>query len=283
MAIQSRGHSGNALPLRPGFKDVVRLVLESIPILGDLIFERYFFPRRHAACKGVYETLEAAKAACPSEIHSDYDVCNKSHSIDAEIKRAYQIQYEDYPVLFWLQRLIRPGIQIADLGGSTGGTFYAFKDVLDLPDDMEWLVAELPGAVEHGMRVAEARGETRLAFTTELGPEHSPDVLITLGTLQYMPQRLPQILSGLSALPSHIIVHRLPITEGPAYWTIQNLDIAHVPYYIHNHDELVAGVKSLGYQLIDSCYTNRRIRIPFHPSRDVEHYAGLLFSRAELS
>lgn len=283
MAIQSQGHSGNILPLRPRFKDVVRLVLESLPILGDFLLERYFFPRRNVACKGVYETFEAAKAACQPEIQSDYDICNEGRSFDADINREYRIRYEDYPALFWLQKIIRPGIQIADLGGSIGGTFYEYEDALNLPDDIEWLVAELPAAVEHGRRVADARGETRLAFTDDLGREHSPDVLVTLGALQYMPQCLPQILSGLSTLPSQVIVHRVPITEGPAYWTIQNLDIAQVPYHIHNRDELVASMASLGYQSIDSCYSLRSIRIPFHRSRDVHHYAGFLFSRSESS
>ena len=278
MAIQSQGHSGDPLPLRPGFKDVAKLVVESLPFVGDLLLERYFFPRRHVACKGVYPTFEAAKRACSAGMLSDYDACNEDRSLEADIKRVFRIQYEDYPVLFWLQKLIRPGIRIADLGGSFGGTYYAFKKALELPDDMEWIVAELPAAVEHGVRVAEGRGETRLAFTTELSTENCPDVLVTLGTLQYMQQRLPQVVSALSALPAYVIVHRVPITDGPAYWTIQNLKIAQVPYYIHNRDELVAGMTSLGYQLIDSCYSLRRIRIPFHPSRDVQHYAGFLFA-----
>ena len=175
MVIQSRLHSGNILPLRPGFRDVARLVLESLPIVGDLILERYFFSRRLTACKGVYETFEAAQAAIPSDIHTDYDRFNESSSGDADSERTNQIKYEDYPVLFWLEKLIRPGIRVADLGGSTGGTFYAFNDVLDLPDDIAWLVAELPGAVELGTRVAEARGENRLDFTIELGPEHRLD------------------------------------------------------------------------------------------------------------
>jgi putative methyltransferase (TIGR04325 family) len=283
MAKQSRIHSGNVLPLRPSFKHVVKVMLDWLPIVGDLLLERYFYSRKSTACRGVYETMEAAQAAIPTEIHPDYDLCNESRSIDVDIERVDAIQYEDYAVLFWLQKIIRPGIRITDLGGSTGGTFYAYDDALDFPDDISWLVAELPAAVEIGTRVAEARGESRLDFTSELGAKHRPDVLVTLGTLQYMPQRLPQVLAALAALPSDVIVHRVPITDGPAYWTIQNLGLAQVPYYIHNRYELIAGVESLGYRLIDSCYTLRSIRIPFHPSRDVEHYAGFWFSRSESS
>lgn len=241
-------------------------------------YSRDIFALRSTACKGVYETFEEAQRAIPTQVHSDYDRSYEGRSIDVDIERLDQVQYEDYPVLFWLQKLIRPGIQIVDLGGSTGGTFYAFDSALGLPDDTAWLVAELPAAVSIGKRVAEARGESRINFTTELGAEHRSDVLMTMGTLQYMPRRLPEVLAGLAALPSHIIVQRVPITKGPAYWTVQNLGVTQVPYYIHNRDELVASVEAIGYQLVDSSYTLRSIRIPFHPSRDVEHYSGFMFS-----
>lgn len=281
MAIQQRRYSGNVLALRPGIGSIARLVLESLPFLGDLIHERYLFPRTSTSCRGVFASMAEARAAIPADIHAEYDICNEARSVENDISREFDIAYEDYPVLYWLQPLMRPGVRVVDVGGSTGGAFYAFSKYLSFPSDMQWLVAELPGAVTIGKQVASARGESRLIFVDALSRDHRPDVLLTMGTLQYMPQRLPEILTASAALPSHVVVHRVPVTDGPSYWTIQNLGIAQVPYHIQNREELTGSVEALGYRMIDSCYTLRGIRIPHHPTHDVQHYAGFRFSLPE--
>jgi len=281
MAKQLGIYSGNVVELRPSLKSVVRVIIGAIPVIGDLFQRYYIFPRLGIACRGVFSSYEEAKSAILESANSDYEVCNENRTFEAEVQRNFEIGYEDYPVLFWLKGLMRPGVRITDLGGSTGRTYYAFSKALELPADAEWLVAELPAAVDMGTRVASARGETRLSFATDYGLHFRPNIFLTMGTLQYLPERLPEILTGLKSLPDHVVINKVPVTSGPAYWTIQGLSVTQVPYYIHNETELVKGIEALGYELVDTCHTLRGIRIPFHAENDVHHYAGYFFRKLQ--
>ncbi len=279
MTRQSRIYSGNTIELRPSLRSVVRVVIEGMPVLGDLFHRYYLFARRGIACRGVYASHEEALQNVHEGNSTSFDTHHEVKSLEAELKKEHPVRYEDYAVLFWLRGLMRPGIRIMDLGGSTGRSYYEFSDALELPDDASWLVAELPAAAEIGTKVAAARGADRLSFTNKLAGHHKPDVLLTIGTLQYIDERLSGMLSRIGKLPEHIIIHKVPVTDGPEFWTIQGLPLAEVPYYIHNRDELIADVVDLGYELIDTCDTLRGIRIPFHPSKDVHHYSGFFFRR----
>lgn len=279
MATQSPIYSGNVIPLRPRIRQAVKVLIESLPVLGDLLHQHYLYARNPTACRGVYATWQEAQSAVDAGSRSEYDACNEIRSLKADIEQDYQHEYEDYPVLAWLKDLLRPGVHIADLGGSTGGTFYAFDRALDFPSGLSWTVSELPAAVEKGRRVAEARSEPRLAFVTGLEQAQAPDVLLTMGTLQYLPETLSEIVSTLPAPPPDIIVHKVPVTDGPAFWTVQNLGAAQVPYFIYNRKALVESMEALGYRLMDSCNTLRSIRIPFHAEQDVHHYSGFYFQR----
>lgn len=271
-------YSGNPAGVRPGLRTVARVILESLPWLGDVYYRRWVFPRRATACRGVFHTREEAEREIPSRVVSHYDACNEVRSVAADAGRQHTPQYEDYPVLYWLQPLIRNGVRITDLGGSTGATFYAFDRELSLPRDLRWTVVELEAAVKTGTQVAEIKGEDRLRFTTDFEAAPSADVLLTIGALQYLPKRLAVVLSRVDELPRHVIIHKVPVYDGPPYWTIQNLEIAQVPYFVHNRDTLVEEMTALGYRLVDSCNVLRSIRIPFRPDRDVNYYGGFFFA-----
>lgn len=279
MASQSPIYSGNTIPLRPRVRDAVRTLIESLPVIGDLFHRYYLYPRNMTACCGVYASRQEARAAVDERIRSEYDVCNQLRSLEDDLQQDNQHEYEDYPVLFWLKGLLHPGIRIADLGGSTGGTFYAFNRALAFPPDLSWTVSELPAALEKGRRIAEARQEHRLAFVTELDQVEEPDVLLTMGTLQYLPETLPDIVSALPTPPRNIIVHKIPTTDGPSFWTLQNLGATQVPYFVYNRDSLIRSMEAMGYNLRDSCKTLRAIRIPFHADQDVHNYAGFFFQK----
>lgn len=281
MATQSPIYSGNILPLRPRIKDAVKVLIESLPLVGDLFHRYYLYPRTMTACRGVYASQKDAQAAVDEHVPSRYDACNEVRSIEDDIKQDYQHEYEDYPVLCWLKGLLHPGMNIVDLGGSTGGTYYAFRRALQFPVDLSWTVSELPAAVEKGRQVAGARQAHRLGFVTGLDLADTPDLLLTMGTLQYMPETLSELTSALPGYPENIIVHKIPTTDGPAFWTIQNLGAAQVPYFVHNRIELIESMVDIGYTLTDSCNTLRSIRIPFHADHDVIHYSGFFFQRVK--
>jgi putative methyltransferase (TIGR04325 family) len=279
MTTQSKVYSGNTLPLRPSVKQAAKTMLEALPIIGDFVHAHYVFPRKETACRGVYATFEEARDAVDRGTTTDYDACNRARSVQQDIDRVYRADYEDYPVLLWLKDLVHPDTSIIDLGGSTGGTFFAFDAALRFPDSMMWTVSELPAAVEKGRLVAAKRSEPRLSFVTDPTSVRKPTIFLSIGTLQYIPRRLSTLLGDLTAPPDDVIVHKMPVTDGPAYWTIQNLGVAKVPYFIENPESLVTSMESIGYELRERCNTLRSIRIPFHPEHDVNHYSGFLFKR----
>ncbi|MFP3339777.1 hypothetical protein R0J91_17495, partial [Micrococcus sp. SIMBA_131] len=86
-------------------------------------------------------------------LSNEYDVINqkKGEHLEEEIplvdKRVLDI---DYPLLFWLSRLIKPSDQILELGGSIGQGFYSFENYFPYPDGIGWTIAELQAAVEAG-------------------------------------------------------------------------------------------------------------------------------------
>jgi len=279
MATQSPVYSGNTLPLRPRMRQACKVLIESLPVIGDLFHRYWRYARTDTACRGVYGSREAALEAISATGRSDYDACNEARSLEEDLHQTHQHEYEDYPVLFWLKGLLRPDLRVVDLGGSVGGTFYAFDRALVFPSDLSWTVAELPAAVRQGRAVAEARSEPRLAFVTDPQEAERPDVLLTMGTLQYLPTVLADIVCLYPSPPRDVIVHKVPVTEGGSFWTIQNLGAAQVPYFVYDRNELVRSMRDSGYELTDGCSTLRSIRIPFHPERDVHHYAGFHFRR----
>ncbi len=234
------------------------------------------------ACKGVYASMDEARQAAEDVADTEYDVCNERRSVEEDIKRTPQIGYEDYPVLFWIQDMVRSGLRVTDLGGSTGETFYAFSQVLDFPKDMLWTVVELPAAAEKGRLVASRRDESRLEFKTDLSAAGDQDLLLTIGALQYMPQTLSEMTAELEKPPRDVIIHKVPTTDGSSFWTVQNLGVARVPYFVQNRTELVNSMRSLGYVMVDSCNTLRSIRLPYHPDNDVKHYSGFHFRNETL-
>jgi putative methyltransferase (TIGR04325 family) len=187
----------------------------------------------------------------------------------------------DYPLLFWLSKLVVPGNQILELGGSIGHFFYTSERFHRYPNDISWTIAELPEAVRLGSKIAQQRNEQRLHFIDSSHIDAAPacQIFLTAGTLQYMTSTLPELLQRLPALPAHVLVHNLPCHKNEAFWTLQNLGVCELPYYIYNLQALKAEMASLGYQLTAEWKNPRYIEIPFQRHMAVEGYLGFYFQR----
>lgn len=257
--------------------------LELLPF-GHDIYLQLARKRMGITYRGVFGTSSAAQESAVKEIAGEYDVINeqKNENLDKEMpiidKRVLDI---DYPLLFWLSRLMKPSQKILELGGSIGQGFYSFEQYFSYPDNIKWIIAELAGAVKAGQKVAKIREEDRLAFidSNQLGEAPSADIFMTAGTLQYIDTQMSVLLKDLRQLPQHVLIHNLPAHPSEDFWTLQNLTVCEVPYHIHSLDSLVSDMESSGYELIDQWKHPRQIEIPYNSGKRVEHYFGFYFKK----
>jgi len=175
---------------------------------------------------------------------------------------------------------MREGTSLIDLGGSIGLTFYRYLRFATLPENARWIVVELPKIVAEGRRVAVREGACGLEFETAIKAVADCDILLSTGALQFMEPSVPGVLEMRAVKPPHVILNKIPLTRGGAYWTLQNYGPAIAPYRVYNEADFIGYFENAGYALKDrwvvaelDCY------VPFHPERCVPEFAGFYFER----
>lgn len=256
--------------------------LELLPYGHDLYLQ-LARKRLGITYRGIYDSFDQAQHSAARQLPSQYDVINKNKGehLDQEIpaidKRVLDI---DYPLLFWLSRLMKPSQTIWELGGSLGQSFYSFEHYFPYPKNLRWVIEELPAAVKAGEKIAEDRGEQRLAFveTDDANRSEQADIFLTAGTLQYMESNITDILDEFRSLPTHVLIHNLPAHPNRNFWTLQYLEVCEVPYKIHGTSLLIDAMEKKGYELVDQWKNPRQIDIPYHSDKKVEGYCGFYFT-----
>jgi putative methyltransferase (TIGR04325 family) len=227
-----------------------------------------------------YATAQAAAEALSSRsLPASYDIEGAGRIYGDHLDK---IRVSDYPLVYWLSRLIGAGARrIFDLGGNIGVSYYGFARYLDYPRDLEWRVHDLPhtrAAGEKHAKAHDARGLLRFAGSEAEADGH--DVLVSTGTLQYLPYTLPELLGRLAHKPGHVLLNLTPMHAEREYFTLQNLCIAVCPYRILSAAALVQAMKASGYAEVDRWTSReRRLDIPFHPEAGLEGYSGFYFRR----
>jgi putative methyltransferase (TIGR04325 family) len=189
----------------------------------------------------------------------------------------------DYPVMFWLQKLLALGCtRIFDLGGHVGTRYYAFRPYLDYSDAGRWLVCDVPAVAAAGQRMAARNGSApRLSFCDRFEQAEGMDVLLALASLQYLRETLADRLKNLTSAPTHLILNAVPLHPRYSYFTLQSIGTAFCPYRITAVEEFLAPYADLGYTLVDRWENpDKRCAIPFHPDRSLDRYFGFYFRRA---
>ncbi len=187
----------------------------------------------------------------------------------------------DYPLLFWLSRLLGEETRVLEYGGSIGHFFYSTNKLLGIGPDVRWEIVELPEAVELGTELADERGEERLSFSdvSEFGSTQRGDVFLTAGTLQYVEYDLVTLLERVENLPDQLLIHNLPTHPDTSFWTLQRIGDVELPYRVYSEPELVSSLSGLGYRLVDRWSQNRELVVPFKHRHRVSEYGGYFFSR----
>lgn len=191
-----------------------------------------------------------------------------------------------YPVLFWLSRLLRPGMQVVDLGGAGGIAFEIARRYGVMPDGARWHVVDLPELVRRGAERHAADGGRTITFGTRLADAPAAGLLLSGGCLQYLPDPLglhgPGMLDEVTQLPRHLILNKLPLTEGEPFVTVQNLVATAAPYHVFNRRMLLDRLAAKGYRPLDEWrVAELSVDVPFHARRAVPYFAGLLLGRED--
>jgi putative methyltransferase (TIGR04325 family) len=259
--------------MKTTLKYLAKNVVLSIPFAREKYFQRAFL-KRSPSCKGAYESFAQALAHAPREKLLGYN----HKSIPEFYKtRLDDLNPGDYPVLFWLLRLLPEVKFVFELGGSIGMGYYAYRRYVPLPADLRWVICETPETVETGREIARERKDTLLTFTEQRQVEGNPDIYATFGTLQYIEEPFAEIIGALARKPPHLLVGRVPFAEGAAYITLQNNGGWFSPYKVQNRCEFIKSIENLGYDLIDKWETIHPNSFLIHPEYQIPRYHGMYF------
>ena len=234
------------------------------------------FLRRKQTFKGIYSSFAAAMAAAPQGRLHGYNHQEVAH---AHGEGTDQLNQADYPVLFWLERLLPATGRVFDLGGNLGVAFYAYRKYLNFPDSLRWTVCEVSATVAAGARLAQQKGASQLAFTNRREEAEGAGIYFSAGALQYIEEPFAEIISGLSAPPPHLLLQRVPLSEGLTFITLQNNGEWVVPYRVMNEQEFTSSMIALGYDLIDHWKIPRSLEVIGSPAHRVESYRGMYYRR----
>jgi putative methyltransferase (TIGR04325 family) len=258
----------------------------SIPAIGLLakhIYERRFFRQRfraskylHRRLRGVYPDFASARASAPRNSVVGHDHALYVRGVTFAHDRVHS---SDYPVMYWLARLLKPGMQIFDWGGNAGISYHAYQRYLDFPKGLKWVVNDVPSVVAVAKESHSTAANPGLEFTTDVDEIKSADILLAAGSLQFI-EKCFTVLRDIRPLPPHIILNKVPIYEVPDAVTLLNNGTTYVPCRLFERSALVATFTELGYKLVDT-WANPDLGcwIPFHPKHAIESYTGMYFSR----
>ena len=267
------------------------VALDVAELPGVRLLARPFYRRLFAsdvlpgnAYGGVFASFDEARAGAPASLPTSYD---QPQSGELYADRLERVQIVDYPVLFWLSQLFAADTRkLFDLGGNVGTSYFGFRHHLPYPDDLRWLVHDVPAVVAAGRALAEREDSAgKLGFTDSPRDADGCDVLFCSGVLQYLDYSLPELLGSLREPPRHVLVNMTSLHPERAFVTLQRVTrrqvgIANCPYRVSALGAFIDEFVAAGYRMVDHwSTTERHMRIPFEPDHSIDRYHGFCFRR----
>jgi putative methyltransferase (TIGR04325 family) len=158
----------------------------------------------------------------------------------------------DYPVVFWLERLLYESGCVLDAGGHMGTKYRAFRQYLRLEErKIRWIIYDLPVLVDQGKKRALEEGLNKLEFIDTLSNAPAVDIKLVSGLLQYLDIPFSDLVGQMRSLPQHIIVNKVALREEETIFTLENFGVALVPYQIRNRQVFLNEIHSMGYDIMD--------------------------------
>jgi putative methyltransferase (TIGR04325 family) len=229
---------------------------------------------------GVYDRREDAEAVAAAYGKNGYD-----NQESADLYRfMMRITPHDYPALHWISRSLSEGMtSLFDVGGAIGIKFYAFKEHLAAWPALRWRVQDVPAVAENGRKIAQERGVAQqLDFTSQFADGDGFDVLFASGVVQYLPQRLGEMLAGYRNLPRRIIVNTAAIHPQHEFFTVNSIGTAFCPYRIQTQAGFIGSLSKLGYRIKEGWQNlGKPMTIPFRPDYSIADYSGYCLDLAK--
>jgi putative methyltransferase (TIGR04325 family) len=255
--------------------------IRRLPIVGSFLEARY--RRRFRSANGLgtwygdFEAFEAAAAGAPQGAPIGYDTPGTETLYD----NFFRVDAKGFPVLFWLEKILKPGARIFDFGGHVGHTFLAYRELLSEGATMDWKVYDVPTVVAEGCRRVAKGGLQRLSFTSDFADASGADVLHAAGSLQYAPRTLPDMISDLPTPPAHIIINMMPTVAAKTIVTLQNIGPSYCPYRIEGRSILPRGLAALGYDQVAGWENPEgRTHVPYDRQARRISWVGFYFRRS---
>jgi len=224
---------------------------------------------------GIYDSFQQARSAVPADVTGWQPDDNGWY-----ISQYQKVEIIDYPILFWLQRLIKPGCLLFDFGGHVGVSYRKYAPYLDYPEDFRWIVGEQAVMVKRGEEMLDRVADRHLSFVTDFKLAEAATIFHSAGCIQYVERPLVDLLAELDHLPQHLILSKVPLYQQPTKVTLQNTGYSITPNWLFNQDRFIEGICQLGFELVDlwPC-PGRMNHIPFFQAYDVRTMSGLYFRR----
>jgi putative methyltransferase (TIGR04325 family) len=225
---------------------------------------------------GIYGSFAEAVRDIPPGSPEGHD----SEAVALRLVGRPQVRSSDYPILFWLQKLLPDCRLLFDLGGGLGISYLAFRGLLEFRAGMNWLIDELPAVAAMGARLASTECDPALRYTSSIDELAHADILLASGSLHLIEKPF-DLLRSAAALPPHLLLNKVPLVDRPAAVTLHNLGPAFCAYHLFNRTQFVDAVRSLGDELQNEWATpDLSARIPYFPEYHVPAYAGFYFRKA---
>ena len=199
--------------------------------------------------RGRFLTSEEARDSLPATRRSAYD---NEALVSIGIESFSTIHSFDWPILALCQKLMRENHlhAVTDFGGHVGVKFYAFKDLLNLPEDFRWQIVDVPAMVREGRKRVPA-GVHSLCFYENLEETEACDALLCSGVLQYLDFSIEQIVGRLPRKPYMIFVNKVPMSSVEGFFTMETF-VKSLPCHVFGPDDLEKARQHLGYKLVAS-------------------------------
>lgn len=231
---------------------------------------------RQRLFRGIYPDFATASQEIPPKRLQGYD-----NEASAALMAHHRLRIFpfDYPVMFWLQKLLPECQMLFDFGGNVGISYFGYRRYLQYAPGLTWLIYDVDAVVAAGEQIARAEYAANLRFTTSLAELPNADLLLAAGSLQFIEDPLA-LLGAAPRLPRHLLLNKVPVRSLPAATTLHNMGSAFCPYRLFNRTEFVEGVLGLGYELVDEWANPDLVaRIPFFPEHSLRAYSGFYFRR----
>jgi putative methyltransferase (TIGR04325 family) len=256
--------------------------LLDLPLLRTLRkarFDRRFAtPAGGGACRGAYASFAEAARAVPSSAAHGYDTAPAAAMYRDRLSQLYAA---DYPVVYWLSRIARPTDRLLDFGGHVGVSFYAFAPYLGSSMPAHWTICDVPAVATAGRALAQKQQASGVHFVSSLGDAGAADIFFAAGSLQYLEPTCTSLLQQLPALPTHVVINKLPTHPTRDFVTVQHIGVGYCPYRITAQEAIPSQLTALGYRLRDT-WTNPDLTciVPFEENAGPITYRGYCFTLA---